>query len=88
MDSEKPIHLEGILEKLARIVEDGNIIIDEQHKLVFFNEAAQRIFGWEIHEVIDLTWACRMCYGVDAGHPGSSRPRALSLLGQTFRKSV
>ncbi len=41
----------NLLETLFNTIEDGVLVVDEQRRLVYFNQAVRRLFGWQAQDV-------------------------------------
>lgn len=60
--------MQSLLNILSNIA-DGALAVDREHKIVFWNRAAEKLLGFKTEEVLG-----RFCYEVIAGRAESGRP--------------
>jgi PAS domain S-box-containing protein len=51
--TKKPPELRDVLADALDVVADGVIVVDSEQRVLFFNRAAERIFGYRASEVVD-----------------------------------
>ncbi|NBU10653.1 MAG: PAS domain S-box protein [Proteobacteria bacterium] len=73
----------GVLNALAGIADDAIIVVDEDLRILFFNAGAERIFGYTLANVREMTLDALMPERFRAGHRAHMRRFAES--GATSR---